>query len=156
MANPIFKRELECALPARMINAIAMADVFVPTDDPDGPKHLERLRQLSLFAGIQPIEHLAPRVQLVASKHIDRVHAQVTDELDGQPGAKVAATIWRFLKEVTDSDYLELYEGSPVAEAAGLFLPMFEHAFEIEALHASAVKQSRKILAKLQTRGYYV
>ena len=114
------------------------------------------MRSLLKLACFEPLEGLPNKLRLLLAKQIDRVHAYVMNEYDDQRADKVGAAIYYFLKEITDTGYLELWEGSPVAEAAALFLPMIEHVFEIDALDESAQKQARRILSKLQERGYYV
>jgi len=151
-----YKERVECALPSRMMFTIAIQNVFCFNDEVEGKKDLESLRSLLKFAALQPLEGLPNRLRLVVAKQIDRVHASVMDEYDQQRADKVATTIYYFLKEITDSGYLELWEGSPIAEAAALYLPMIEHVFEIEALDGSAQKQARRVLSKLQSKGYYV
>lgn len=157
MPTPMFKERVECALPARMMFAMTMQDVFGFQDGMEevGRAQLERMRLLLKVASIEPLQQLSGQAALVLSRQIDRVHAQVMEEYDKHRADKVAAAIYYFLKELTDTGYLELWEGSPVAEAAALYLPMIEHVFEEVKLDASAQKQARRIIQKLQEKGYY-
>lgn len=156
MAVTIFKEIVEVALPARMMFTISVANVFVYEDEERGKEKLEKMRGLLKFACLQPIERLPMTTRKVAAKHIDRLHAKVMGSYENQRADKVATAIYYFLKHLTDTGYLELWEGSPVAEAAELYLPMIEHVFEETKLDASAQKQARRILSKLQEMGYYV
>lgn len=158
MPTPMFKERVECALPARMMFAMSVQNVFGFEDGKvdEGMRDLNRMRELLKVACLEPLNGLTRQAAIVLSRQIDRVHAQVMTEYDQQRADKVATTIYYFLKELTDSGYLELWEGSPVAEAAALYLPMIEHVFEQERLDASAQKQARRIITKLQERGYYL
>jgi hypothetical protein len=153
----MFRDRTECAIPARMMFAIAVQDVFgfEPGKEEEGKKTLAQLHLLLKVACLEPLDGLSPKVRLVLSKQIDRIHAKVMDEYDQTRADKVATAIYYFLKELTDTGYLELWEGSPVAEAAALYLPMIEHVFEEEKLDAAAQKQARRILNKLQGMGLY-
>lgn len=157
MPTPMFKERVECALPARMMFAITVQDVFGFEEgkQAEGLAEIARLRTLLKTACFEPLNGLNRNAALILSRQIDRVHAQVMDEYDQQRADKVATAIYYFLKELTDTGYLELWEGSPVAEAAGIYLPMIEHVFEEQKLDASAQKAARRIIAKLQERGYY-
>lgn len=157
MPSPMFKERVECALPARMMYTIAMANVFVIHDgyEDEAKAAISKLRDLLKVACLEPLDGLGGNVQRVIAKIVDRVHRDVMSEYSDQRSDKVATAIYYFLKYLTDSGYLELWEGSPVAEAAALYLPMIEHVFEQEKLDSSAQKQARKILTKLQEKGYY-
>jgi hypothetical protein len=157
MPTPMFRERIECALPARMMFAITVQDVFGFEEgkQAEGLAEIARLRTLLKAACFEPLNGLSRNAALVLSRQIDRVHAQVMEEYDQQRADKVATAIYYFLKELTDSGYLELWEGSPVAEAAAIYLPMIEHVFEEQKLDASAQKAARRIIAKLQERGYY-
>jgi len=156
MAVVLFKERTECALPARMMFAVANLDAFVFVDDVEGPLRLERMKALLRVACLEPLKGMAPPVARVIGNKVDRLHTKMMEEYNEQRADKVAAAVFYFLKELTDSGYLELWEGSPVAEAAELYLPMIEHVFEEKALDESAQKQARRMLKKLQEMGYYV
>ena len=157
MPTPMFKERVECALPARMMFAIAVQNVFGFQEgkEAEGRAELKKLRDLLTIASYEPLQNLSSQARLVLSRQIDRVHAQVMEEYDQHRADKVATAVYYFLKELTDTGYLELWEGSPVAEAAAIYLPMIEHVFEEAKLDASAQKQARRIIQKLQERGYY-
>lgn len=158
MPTPMFKERVECALPARMMFAITQMNVFSfdPGREEQGKKDIERLQDLLMHACLEPLNQLSPTAKTVLGKQIDRLHNQVMAEYDQSRADKVATAIFYFLKELTDTGYLELYEGSPMAEAAGMFVPMIEHVFAQDKLDASAHKQSRRIILKLQEKGYYL
>jgi valyl-tRNA synthetase len=157
MPTPMFKERVECALPARMMFAITVQEVFgfEENKEAEGLAEIARLRALLKVACFEPLNGLNHKAALILSRQIDRVHAQVMAEYDQHRADKVATAIYYFLKELTDSGYLELWEGSPVAEAAAIYLPMIEHVFEEQKLDASAQKAARRIMQKLQERGYY-
>jgi hypothetical protein len=160
MPVTLHKDRVEFALPARMMFAISMSNT-VAFDGPEeameqGRQDLERLRTLLKQASVAPLHGLPLNIAMVVGQQIDRLHNHAMSDLYNQRGDKVAAAIYYFLKNLIDSEYLELWEGSPVAEAAAMYLPMIEHVFENVKLDESAQKQARRILAKLQERGYYV
>lgn len=152
----IFRDRVELAIPARMMFAISMMGVFVMTDEEKGREDLERMRHLLKVACLEPLDGLPIKLARVVGKSIDRTHNLVMAEYDKSRADKTATAIYYFLKELTDTGYLELYEGSPMAEAAAMYLGMIEHVFDEDKLDASAQKQSRSIMKKLQKMGYYV
>ena len=154
----IFKEQIECALPARMMFAIACSEVFVFVDghEDQGRAELDKMRGLLKVACIEPLRGMKKNVAMVIGKQIDRLHFQVMERYDEHRADKVATAIYYFLKDLTDTGYLELWEGSSLAEAAALYLPMIEHVFGETKLDESAQKQSRRIMKDLQEKGYYV
>lgn len=153
----IYRERIEAALPARMMFAISNMAVFGFAEgmEEQGRKELERMRALLMRACLEPIEGLPRRMALVLGKEIDRLHNNVMAEYDQTRADKVATAVYYILKELTDSGYLELWEGSSMAEAAAIYLPMIEHVFSEERLDESAQKQARKIMQRLQSKGYY-
>jgi hypothetical protein len=157
MAVTLYRERVEAALPARMMWTVAMLkDAFVVVDEENGPQALAKMRELLKIGSLQPLDGLPGKIALILGKRIDDIHNSVMSEYDNQRADKVAAMVFYFLKELTDSGYLELWEGSPVAEAATLYIPMIEHVFSEERLDESAQKAARRIIRKLQERGYYV
>jgi hypothetical protein len=156
MTVVLFKERIECAMPARMMYAVAHLKAFVFVDSVEGPARLKQMQELLQRACFEPLEGLNGPVARVLGSKVDKLHADVMGEYENQRADKVAAAVFYFLKDLTDSGYLELWEGSPVAQAAELYVPMIEHVFEEHKLDESAQKQARRILAKLQEKGYYV
>lgn len=155
MGMLLYPDRIECAMPARLMYSIAMQDVFTFNDEENGKKDIEKLRSLLRFACMSPLDGLKPSIAKLVARQIDSMHNAATDGLERTRADKVAAAVYYFLKDLTDTGYLELWEGSPVAEAAELFLPMIEHVFEEEKLDKSAQKHAKKILMKLQSKGLY-
>lgn len=153
----IYRDRVEIALPARMMFAIAQMPVFtfVPGTEEQGKKELAKMQALLMRACLEPIEGLPRQMALVLGKQIDRLHNDVMSEYDKTRADKVATAVYYVLKELTDTGYLELWEGSAMAEAAAIYLPMIEHVFNEERLDDSAQKQARRIMQKLQAKGYY-
>lgn len=143
-------------MPARMMYAVAHLKAFVFVDSVEGPARLKQMQELLRRACLEPLEGLNVPVAQVLGNKVDKLHSDIMGEYENQRADKVAAAVFYFLKDLTDSGYLELWEGSPVAEAAALYVPMIEHVFEEHKLDESAQKQARRILAKLQEKGYYV
>jgi hypothetical protein len=153
----IYRDRVEAALPARMMYAISQMHVmgFAPGAEEQGRKELDRMRSLLLRACLEPIEGLPRKHAIILGQQIDRLHNDVMAEYDKTRADKVATAVYYILKELTDTGYLELWEGSAMAEAAAIYLPMIEHVFDQERLDDSAQKQARRIMQKLQSKGYY-
>ena len=73
MAVTPFKERVECALPARMMFAVSMMEVFGFNDEEKGRAELDRMRELLRFACVQPLEGLALPVAKVVAKQINRL-----------------------------------------------------------------------------------
>lgn len=155
MGMLLHKDRVECAMPARMMYAISKMDVFV-INDPEGHEVLAKMQKLLQTACIQPLFGLPPNVGRIIATIIDKTHNKVMAKYDKGRADKLATAIYYFLKDLTDSNYLELWEGSPMAEAAALYLPMIEHIFEAEKLDMSAQKQARGMMKHFQELGYYI
>ena len=153
----IYRDRVEAALPARMMYAISHMAIFgfAPGGEEQGRKELERMRSLLMRACLEPVEGLPRKMALVLGKQIDRLHNEIMADYGQTRADKVATSIYYILKDLTDSGYLELWEGSAMAEAAAIYLPMIEHVFEEAKLDESAQKHARRIMQKLQAKGYY-
>lgn len=85
-----------------------------------------------------------------------RLHNEITTPYRGKVGAeKVGLVALYTLQNILAEDYLELEEGSDLAEAIAAIIRGLDHAFAKPTLDASAQKQAAKMLRELQTRGYY-
>jgi hypothetical protein len=149
---------MEHALPARMMFAVSCMDVFEfeEGEEAQGKENLEKMRAYLKDACLEPLNGLPIKIKRTLAKSIDKTHSDVMSEYNEQRADKVATAIYYFLKELTDTGYLELWEGSLVAEAAALYMPMIEHVFDEEKLDASAKKQAFRILDKFQKKGLYI
>ena len=122
------------------------------------PNHPDAVLVLSLLrdAMVEPINGLPVRQ---AEKLLHRVtlHAmRIMDEFfNNASNAKAAAVIWYAIQHMLETGRVELYEGSSMADALQLMLPMFDYAIETPAADRSARKQSRKFIARLQREGYF-
>lgn len=155
------RQRVELAVPARLIFGLAVSDCFAPEPDltpeqlAEGQAQVARLRAHLVTACVEPIVDLAPRLQGKLARRIERTVEEIGRYFDGQDNLKVALCLYYFLADLLEREILVLFEGSAMAEAMALLLPMMEHGFGRERLDASAQKQARRLLARLQAAGLY-
>ena len=148
-----FRERIELAFPARMLwGAVAGPVYYVePGREAEAEAIKARLIGACKRACMEPLEGLPVTVAAVLAKQLDRLYAQaLPDVMQADKRADIA---YHFLALLTESGYLDLWEGSAMADAATLVLPMIEHVDG--ARDASAAKQARRVLRGLQARGYY-
>lgn len=74
---------------------------------------------------------------------------------EGHSVGKFGLIVYYWLRAMLDTGNIDLGETGPFQEAMELLLPGLAPHAEIEALDASAQKQSRKFHERLQSLGYY-
>lgn len=145
------RQRVETAVPARLVFGLAVCNCF---SDPDADV-VKQLKELLLRACVEPVEGLGPKEGGKVARRIERVCEAAAKEFDGQPAVKIAMALFYFLEDLLSREVLTLWEGSAFGEAMTLLMPMFEHGFESEKIDASARKQARKLLERLQREGYF-
>lgn len=154
------------AIPAILVGALVFADVFGP--DPDAEDQdaaraeiavkAKLLRDLIIAGSSEPFAGLSlgPRSRLLrrtADLCQDCIRSMGFED---QSSVKFGMTYYYWLADLLDRDVLSLFEGSAMAEAVDLLLPMMEHGFAVQARDASARKQAARMLRWFQERGFYV
>lgn len=157
------RQRIELALPAMLFWGLAACDCFGP--DPNAPDQAEaerevivkkqQLRDLLSTACHEPVEDLPPKKLAQMARRIDRLATYCADDFQQQPAVKVAMALYYFLEDLLQRDCLVLWEGSAMGTAVEMLMPMFAHGFERERQDASAQKQARRMLEKLQREGFY-
>jgi hypothetical protein len=165
MAVTLYKERVEVALPVCHMAALVQTKLFSCFDESgrlkdtdearQGYAELLRIRSLVDRGLCEPMTGLKPALARLCGKHIDKVHEYGTVELAGQTGEKIALVTYYFLKDLLDTEWLVLWEGSPVGEAINSLVPMMQEYFEVKKLDESAQKQARRIKARYQEKGYY-
>lgn len=139
-------------LPAQVMLSVMLAGV----DDPNHPAAVET-NKLLIDAADEPVKGLHPQERSKIIRRMFRVHQEVTEPYRKQNARvdKMGLIAFYWLKALTDSEFLVMYEGSAMGKAMELMLPALEHAAAQDALDSSAQKAARKFLAHLQELGYY-
>jgi hypothetical protein len=158
------RQRIELSIPALLLHAlVSMAQFAVGSeghidaeaDQADARAAEQALRRLTGEAMMQPFRGNTPQVEVKLLRRARRETAEVVGELDGQSAIKIAMALYYFLVELVDGGYLEVWEGSFVHEAIELLVPMMRDGFAQPDLDASAQKQARRLLQRLQARGWY-
>jgi hypothetical protein len=164
MSAPLTDRQrVELAIPVRLLCGIAAGSHFSCFDsktgeviDQEGYAQLVELRELLIEASREPIADLTPPAAAKLARRIERVYrALVADWHEEAAAARVAIAVVHFTRALVDAGVLVLHEGSAVAKAADLLIPMVEYATEEPALARAAEKSGRQLLARCQAQGFY-
>jgi hypothetical protein len=164
MTAPLTDRQrVELAIPIRLLCGIAAGSHFSCFDpktgdvvDQEGYAQLVELRELLIEASREPIADLTPPPAAKLARRIERVYrALVGDWHEEAAAARVAIAVVHFTRALVDAGVLVLHEGSAVAKAADLLIPMVEYATEEPALARAAEKSGRQLLARCQALGFY-
>lgn len=156
------KMRVELALPPRMLFTLACTKAFVCYDDKgevqdaSGHETVQKVQKLLLAACLEPLEGLPRERGAKLARRIERVHEEVTKRFEERSAVGAGLTIVYWFQDLLEREVLVLHEGSAVAMAADILIPMLEHGTAIEALDKSARKQARQLLRDLQARGFYL
>lgn len=146
------RQRVEIGLPAHMMLAAILAGV----EDQQSEEFLQAKADL-IIAGSDPVSDL---VDKKAIKILNRTRAlldAITKEhiAEGMEVAKVALITFHFMRFIIEDGYLQYEEGSAFERSIHAFMEALEHKAQEPKVNASAVKQARKMLRKLQDLGYY-
>lgn len=164
MPQPLTDRQrVEIAVPARLVLGLVASNCFgldPKAEDREAAEaelaaSRQRLRDLMIAACMDPIDDLPPREGVKVARRIERLVDRLAMDFDQQPAVKVAMALYYFIEDLLQRERLILWEGSAMGEALSILLPMFEYGFEREQQDASARKQARRLLEKLQKEGFY-
>lgn len=147
------RQRRELAIIPRIIWAVVIQDRALESDD---ASEIERLRSAMSQVCVEPLEGLDDKRARRIANQIDRLARDVVEtDLEGQPNAKVVAICWHVLAHLVETGALVIHEGTPMAEAAAILEPAFQHIYGEPAVARSIDKQARRLLAKLQSEGLW-
>jgi hypothetical protein len=160
------RERIEVALPAILAGALVFAEVFGPDPDATDAKTAQaevaaktkRIRTLTMAGVTEPFAECrqGERNRLLrraADLGGDCIRAMGFED---QSSVKFAMTYYYWLEDLLSREVLSLTEGSNMAEAVSMLLPMMEHGFDNERRDASARKQAARMLRWFQERGFYL
>ena len=136
-------------LPSLMLKVIVGG-----ANDPALPE-AKAAQQHFIKAGVEAYYDLPPTDAAKIVRRAKRLHDEILDVFEGQRFDKIGLAFFFVLKAVTDCDYMQLGEESAMRKGAELLLDALEPTLEIEPVVASARKQARKLLSKLNKCGYF-
>lgn len=145
------RQRVELALPARLM----LMAVQVALGDDEDAASKEILADLR-SACVQPIADLTAKDQGRLARRIERTSQGLVAEFNRKTSAgKVAMSVFYFIEAAIEHGFIELFEGSPMANATNKVLVMLNPDFEKAELDRSAQKQGKKILGACQALGLY-
>lgn len=135
-----------------MLSAMLYAVVANGGEGAEGAKILAEAKA----AAYEPLQGLAPAVRAKLVRRIDRASAEAMREVEGATVGKAGLVVFELVRMIVESGYLVLAEGSAFDRAMNNVLAHLDPlAASAPTLHASASKQARRALARLQAQGYY-
>jgi hypothetical protein len=144
------RQRVEIALIPRFLYPL----VVHGTSDPDAPEAKELVACLK-DASIESFADLYPPEQKKLIRRVERAYDDLFRRYHGNANDKLGAVWFSLLQHLTATEYLVLYEGSRMARAMELMIPMFEHVLDEPKRARSARKEARRLLAHLQQAGFY-
>ncbi|MBS7588235.1 hypothetical protein [Ancylobacter defluvii] len=129
----------------------------VPEDeqktDPDFRCAVDLLRQ----AAREAVDDLSDRSARKVLERVRRVHHSIVAPYsgEGEDVGKFGLIAFYWIKDLVETGYFVFAEGSAIDRALTLYITAIEHKAAISKLDASARKQSRKMIRRLQATGYY-
>lgn len=146
------RQRVEIGLPSHMMLAAILAGV----EDQQSEQFLKAKADL-IEAGSEPVSDLMDKK---AVKILDRTRSLldgITREYvaDGVEVAKVALITFHFMRFIIEDGYLQYAEGSAFERSIQAFMEALEHKAQEPKINASAIKQAKRMLRRLQELGYY-
>lgn len=147
------RQRVELAIPARIMHSV----VFSGADTTDDASRAVAEQMIVLLnrTCMEPLDGLWPREQAKIARRIERTFNEVMRPYKDTTAGKVGLITYYLLEALIERNILTLYHDSAMAEAVRIFQPYWEEVASIRAVDDSAKKQAGKLLAHLQSMGYY-
>lgn len=146
------RQRRELAILPRIIWAVVIQERALISDH---PKEIEKLRSAMAQVCMEPLEGLDERRARRVANQIERAAQTVVADLEDQPNAKVIAICWHVMAHLIETGHLVIHEGTPMAEAAAVLEPAFQHVYDEPAVARSIDKQARRLLERIQAEGLW-
>lgn len=145
------RQRTELALPAHVMMGVLFAGVDKPDTD------FENCVSLLKTAACEPVGDLDDRKARKIQERVRRLHHDVVRpySADGADVAKFGLIVFFWIKAMVETGYLAFADGSAIDQALRLYVGAIEHKAEEPKIVASAQKQARKMIGRLQAQGYY-
>jgi len=145
-------QRIELALPP----FLALSVLISGAADPNEPGVVEA-KQLFWTAHFEPFDGLDQKKRHALMRRCERTRDEIMREYEQAETrvCKFGLIVYHVLKILTDSDYLVLPPESAMSRGLDLLLPALEEEAAIGAVDASAHKQARKVIEKLNRLGFY-
>ena len=146
------KQRIEISLPVQMILAAIISGV----SDQTTPEFLETKNNLML-AGNDPVSDLPDKKAIkILNRTRDLLYAITKEHIsEGSEVSKVALITFHFMSFIIENGYLKYEEGCAFDKSINSFMGALQKVAEEPKVNASAIKQAKKMLKKLQGLGYY-
>lgn len=133
-----------------------LAAILAGVEDQQSEEFLKAKADL-IEAGGEPVSDLMDKK---AVKILDRTRSlldTITKEhiAEGAEVAKVALITFHFMRFIIEDGYLQYEEGSAFDRSIQAFMEALEHKAQEPKINASAIKQAKRMLRRLQELGYY-
>jgi len=137
-----------------MIPALLMRVCFVDAvDDKAINKDVDKAL---LDAIAEPLNGLDFSRKKKVLTRVEKIVEAIVNEYDGSAIFKVMLMTYFIVMRLLEQGVMELYEGSPFAEALEAIADgMYKYQEEAKAIEPSARKHADKVLNKLKSQGYY-
>lgn len=145
------RQRVELALPAHVMMGVIIAGVEEEDDD------YRRCLALLRTAAREPVASLSDRNARKIQQRVRRLHHDVVRPYagDGQDVGKFGLIVFFWIKAMVETSYFVFAAGSAIDEALKLYIGAIEHKASEPRVVASAQKQARKMIARLQALGFY-
>lgn len=155
------RQRVELAVPTVLLHRIVRGRCFSCFDDTGavidaaGEAKVKRMRELLTDACRAPLGGLDRKGKAKIARRIERVAEAATHDWADQSAVRLTLGTFHAVRHLIETDTLLLVEGSPVAEAVDLLLPMAEHGLEDPAIDRAARKTARRLIDRCRAAGLY-
>lgn len=149
------RHRVEICLPAQMMLACAIAGISEENQQTDDFK---QFKQDLIEAGWGPVEDLDPKKQGNVLRRVLRLHESIPKQIIGDDHGnipKLALVQFHLIRFILEDGYLQYEESGVFHRSVLAFMEALQHHAEEERFNASAIKQAKKLLQRLQSEGYY-
>lgn len=149
------RHRVEICLPTQMMLACAIAGI---SEENQQQEDFKSFKADLVKASWEAVEDLAVNKTRSVLNRVMKLNQAMADEFlkdDKDNIPKLALIQFHCIRFIIEDEYLQYEEDSPFGRGVVTFMNAIDHHAAEEKLNASAIKQARKMLKRLQQMGYY-
>ena len=153
------RQRIELAIPPYLFFALTGApNVFVPATEELAAKAEQQIAELRddlQIACFEPFEDLTPMKRRALLRRLERIKGQITAGWGDHPALDLMLMLWCFLRDLTDTGVLILWEGWVMDRAMQMLISLCKHGFTKPKDAAAAEERASNSVLALRAEGLY-
>lgn len=152
MAYVSDRTRVEIGLPIHM-----MLGAFIAGVEDQTSEEFKQIRSDLILAANSVVDDMIDKKAVSILNRTTELHKEVTAEYVKEQAevSKLGLIMFHFIRYLIEDHYLVYEENGPFDKSITAFMEALEHKAQEGKVNDSAIRQARKMLKRLQDKGYY-